>query len=142
MTPPTNRAEVEKLKKEKREKEAKEPYRPNGLYSTSGNWEYKYASPKTFSNFFITLKNTTSYNFKKVKFRVTIYKNESFGETEVFSKVIEKTETIYSGDVVRFEIFELRDFYVGINITDKDNFSFRAEIIDAKPRPGYEDLPY
>lgn len=142
VTPPTNQEEVDRLAKEKRERESKKPYIPYGLYCSYGNWEYKYARPETFSNFFVTLKNTTSYDFKRVKFRVRIYKNATYEKTEVFSKVIEKSESIYAGDVVRFEIFELRDFYVGINITNKNNFSFGVEIVDAKPRPGYEDLPY
>ena len=142
INPPTNMEEQDKLIKEKREKEAKEPYKPYGLYFTSCNWEYQNYRPEIFSNFFVTLKNTTSNDFKKIKFRVTIYKTEKYGKTEVFSKTIVKNENVYSDDVVRFEINELKDFYVGVNITDKDNFDWNAEIIDAKPRPGYEDLPY
>lgn len=142
INPPTNQAEVEQLEKEQRKREANKPYTPYGLYCSNGNWESKYARPETFSNFFVTIKNTTSNDFKKVKFRVTISKKKLYKKTEVFSKIIEKSESIYAGDVVRFEIYELRDFYVGIKITDKDNFDFDVDIIDAKPRPGYEDLPY
>lgn len=142
LSEPTNKEEQEKLELEKRKATALEPYTPYGIYFTGCNWKYKYARPETFTNFYVTLKNSTSNTFKKLKFRVKIYKGEGYGRTEVFSKVIEKNETVYADDVVRFEIFELRDFYVGINITDKDNFSWDAEIVDAKPRPGYEDLPY
>jgi len=142
IEPPTNKEEQEKLEREKREREAKEPYKPWGLYFTSCDWEYKYASPKTFSNFFVTLNNNTSNDFKKVRFKVTIFKNDGYPKTKVFSRTIEKNESIYAGDVVRFEIFELRDYYTGVDITNKNNFDWSAEIIDAKPRPGYEDLPY
>lgn len=142
LSTPTNKEEQKKLELKKRKAAALEPYTPYGINFTGCNWEYKYARPKTFTNFHVTLKNSTSDTFKKLKFRVKIYKGEGYGKTEVFSKVIEKNETVYADDVVRFEIFELRDFYVGINITDKDNFSWDAELVDAKPRPGYEDLPY
>lgn len=142
IAPPTNKEEQAKIELERRKAAALEPYTPWGIYFTGCNWEYKYARPETFTNFYVTLKNSTSNNFDKVKFRVKIYKNGSYGKTEVFSKVIEKSDKIYAGDVVRFEIFELRDFYVGINISNKDNFSWDAELVDAKPRPGYEDLPY
>ena len=142
LTIPTNKEEQAKLELEKRKATALEPYTPYFIYFTGCNWEYKYASPETFTNFFVTLKNSTSNTFKKLKFRVKIYKGEGYDRTEVFSKVIEKNETVYADDVVRFEIYELRDFYVGVNITDKNNFSWDAELVDAKPRPGYEDLPY
>ena len=139
---PTNKEEQEKIELERRKTTSMEPYTPSSIYFTGCNWEYKYARPKTFTNFYVTLKNSTSYNFEKVKFRVKIYKNSNYRKTEVFSKVIEKNEKIYTDDIVRFEIMELRDFYVGIDITNKDNFSWDAELVDAKPRPGYEDLPY
>ena len=142
ITPFMTQEELAEIKRKKREVEAKKPYTPYGISFTNSNWEYKYASPKTFTNFFVTLKNTTSNDFKRIKFRVTIYKNDGYPKTEVFSKIIEKNEPIYSGDVVRFEVFELRDFYTGVNITDKDNFDWNAVLIDAKPRPGYEDVPF
>lgn len=142
ISEPTNKKEQEKLELEKRKRKALESYTPYGVYFTGCNWEYKYARPETFTNFFVTLKNTTHNTFKKLKFRVKIYKEEKYRKTEVFSKIIEKNETVYADDVVRFEIFELRDFYVGINITKKENFSWDAELVDAKPRPGYEDLSY
>ena len=142
ITPFMTQEELAEIKRKEREAEAKKPYTPYGIYFTSGNWEYQYASPKTFTNFFVTLKNTTSNDFKKIKFRVTIYKNDGYPKTEVFSRIIEKNEPIYSGDVVKFEVYELRDFYTGVNITNKDNFDWNAELVDAKPRPGYEDVPY
>jgi hypothetical protein len=142
LSEPTNKEEQEKLELENRKRKALESYTPYGIYFTSCNWEYKYSRPEKFTNFFVTLKNTTPNTFKKLKFRVKIYKEEKYGKTEVFSKIIEKNETVYADDVVRFEVFELRDFYVGINITKKENFSWDAELIDAKPRPDYEDLPY
>jgi hypothetical protein len=142
ITPFMSQEELAEIERKKREEKAKQPYTPYGINFKSCNWEYKYASPKTFSNFFVTLKNTTSNNFKKIKFRVTIYKNDGYPKTEVFSKIIEKNESIYAGDVVRFEVDELRDFYSGVNITDKDNFDWKAVLVDAKPRPGYENMPF
>lgn len=142
ITPPTNKEEQEKLELEKKKAVALEPYTPWGIFFMGCNWEYKYSRPETFTNFYVTLKNSTSNNFDKIKFRIKIYKNGTYGKTEIFSKIIEKNDRINAGDVLRFEIFELRDFYLGINITNKDNFSWDAELVDAKPRPGYEDLPY
>lgn len=142
ITPFMTQEELAEVERKKREAEAKIPYTPYGINFTSCDWEYQYASPKTFTNFFVTLKNTTSNDFKKIKFRVTIYKNDGYSKTEVFSKIIDKNETIYAGDVVRFEVYELRDFYTGVNIADEDNFDWSAVLVDAKPRPGYEDLPF
>lgn len=137
---PTNNEEQEKLKREKRAREAKEPYTPSGLYFTSGN--FRYFSPTTISNFFVTLKNNTSNDFKKFRFKLTIYTNNGYSRTDVFSKTIEKNESIYAGDVFSFEILELQNYYIGVDMRNKNNFGWSGEIIDAKPRPGYEDLPY
>jgi hypothetical protein len=139
---PTNKEEQAKLELEKRKKEAKEPYQPWGLDFASCNWEYKNAAPKKFSNFFVTLKNSTSNNFKRVRFKVTIFDNREFPKTEIFSKTIEMNKPVYSGDLIRIEIIELRNFYTGFNIKDEKNFDWNAEVIDAKPKPGFEDLPY
>lgn len=111
------------------------PYKPLGLYFTSWNWQYKYASITTFSEFFVTLSNQSGNDFERIKYRVTIYDTKNGYRTQVFSKILERNEKIYSGDVVRFEVNELRDFYVGVDVSNKNNFECNAEIIDAKPRP-------
>lgn len=111
------------------------PYKPFGLYFTSWNWQYKYASITSFSEFFVTLSNQTGNDFERIKYRVTIYDTKNGNRTQVFSKILERNEKIYNGDVVRFEVNELRDFYVGVDVSNKNNFECDAEIVDAKPRP-------
>ncbi len=130
ISKPTNRLE-----------QAKMPYVPFwGLSVTRFSWTYKHRNSQSFETFKVTIKNTTGHDFKRVKFRLTIYdrkKNE-----KVFSKIIEINEPIYNGDVAVFEVEELRDFYTGFYVRNKNNFDVDAQIVDAKPRPGYEDLPF
>jgi hypothetical protein len=114
---------------------AETPYKPYGLAFTSCNWEYKYMSTNTFSNFFVTFKNGTEDNFDNLKFKVTISTRKYGLNTEVFSRTIQQNQNIYAGDVLRFEVLELRDFYVGVNIADKNNFYWNAEVVDARPHP-------
>jgi hypothetical protein len=139
ITEPTN----DDIEKEKRIKEASEPYIPfMGLYIDYAQWSWSDLSPKTFSNFHLTIKNYTSNDFKKLKFSLKVFvKNNSY-ESEIFSKTIEMNELLSAGDVIRHEIPDLRNFYAGVNLSDKKNFSWTVKIIDAKPKPGYEDLPY
>lgn len=111
------------------------PYKPFSLYFTSWNWQYKYASITSFSEFFVTLSNQTGNDFERIKYRVTIYDTKNGNRTQVFSKILERNEKIYNGDVVRFEVNELRGFYVGVDVSNKINFECKAEIVDAKPRP-------
>lgn len=111
------------------------PYEPYGLYFNSWNWEYKYASINTFSKFFVTLSNQSGNDFERIKYRVTIYDTKKGNKTQIFSKIFERNEKIYNGDVVRFEVYDLRNFYVGIDVSNKNNFKCDAEIVDAKPRP-------
>jgi hypothetical protein len=111
------------------------PYKPFGLYFTSWNWLTKSTSITSFSEFFVTLSNATGNDFERIKYRVSIYVTKNGNREEVFSKILERNEKIYNGDVVRFEVYELRDFYAGVNVSNKNNFECIAEIIDAKPRP-------
>jgi len=111
------------------------PYKPFSLYFTSWNWQYKYASITSFSEFFVTLSNQSGDDFERIKYRVTIYDTKNGNRTQVFSKILERNEKIYNGDVVRFEVNELRDFYVGVDVSNKNNFECNAEVVDAKPRP-------
>lgn len=111
------------------------PYKPFGLYFASWNWQYKYASITSFSDFYVTLSNQSGNDFERIKYRVTIYDTKHGNRSQVFSKILERNEKIYNGDVVRFEVQELRNFYVGIDVSNKNNFECKAEIVDAKPRP-------
>lgn len=139
ITEPTN----DDIQKEKRLKEAGEPYIPwIGLYIDNYNFSYSELSPKTLSKFYVTIKNYTPDNFRKIKFKLTVYVKERTYEREIFSKTIERNELLSSDDVIRFEILDLRDFYVGVDLSNKNKLSWNVKIIDAKPRPGYEDLPY
>lgn len=117
-----------------REKLEAEPYQPIGLTFTRCDWEWNYTHDKSFKRFYVTIKNGSSENFDYVKYRITIHVVGS-PSTEVFSKTMELNEKILSGDVLRFEIIPLRDFYVGKDLTIKANFDWEADVLDAKPRP-------
>ena len=119
----------------RKEELAKQPYTPWGLDFTYANWNYEYSSIKSFSDFHVTLKNDTENQFDYIKYSVTIYTSKYGKRDEVFSRTFERFEKIYPGDVVRFEIPDLRDYYIGVDISNKDNFSWNATIKDAKPRP-------
>jgi len=108
------------------------PFTPQGLSFTNWNWRYKYQSIKTFSEFFITLSNKTGNDFDFIKYRVTI--SDSSGNP-VFKKTYEKNEKIYNDNMTRFEVPDLKDFYVGVDVSIKDNFKCEVEVLDAKPRP-------
>lgn len=135
---PTSKAE----QLEKRKTTALEPYIPFGFYPTGCNWEFDKQRPKEFTKFFANFKNSSSDSFESVKFRLKIYKEDDLGKTQIFNKLIEKKVTINEDDLIRIEINELREFYLGIDITKKEKFSVDIKLIDVKPRPGYEDLPY
>ena len=125
--------EEEEIKR--KEELAREPYTPWRLDFTYANWNYKYNSIKSFSDFHVTLKNETENDFNYIKYSVTIYKYKNGNKEEMFSRTYERSEKLYSGDVVRFEIPDLRDFYLGVDISNENNFDWYAEILDAKPKP-------
>jgi hypothetical protein len=135
--PPTNEREV----LEQRKNEAKMPYVPWGLYSTGSNWGWRSNEKKKFTNVWTTIKNNTDYDFHQIKFRITVIDKTDFNSV-LFSKVITKRETLSAGDVIRFEIIELRNFYTTFDISNDNNFDITVEIEDAKPKPGFEDLDY
>jgi hypothetical protein len=136
LSPPTN----EELAYEERLSEASAPNTPYDIKFSDVSWEYRYSDPRTFSKFFLTVENQTDYDYKRLKFKLTIYDSKEEPRNVIFSKTIEKKEMLSSGDVVRFEIYELRDFFVDVNLNKKHSFGWSAKLIDAKPRPGYEDL--
>ena len=131
---------IDILKKEEEERKrkeelAKKPYSPYGLGFNYANWNYKYKSIKSFSDFHVTLKNETENDFDYIKYSVTIYKYQNGDKQEMFSRTYERNDKLYAGDVVRFEVIDLRDFYLGVDISNENNFGWTTEIIDAKPRP-------
>jgi len=128
ITPPTNASEEKKRLEN-------QPYKPFGLWFTNCNWKYSNYALTTFSNFYVTLSNNTGHDFDYIKFRVSLKTNKNGYEETVFSKTLERREKIYDKDVVKFEIEELRGFYIGVNINNEKNFDWDSEILDAKPRP-------
>lgn len=109
------------------------PYIPYSVYFTTWNWHYEYATITSFSDFFLTLANYSGYDFDRIKYRIEIHDEKN--NTKVFSRILERNEKIYNEDVVRFEVKELRDFYVGVDVSNKNNFWCNVKIVDAKPRP-------
>lgn len=125
-----------------REDFALTPYTPIDIYFDDYTWTYHTNSPFTFTNFHLKISNNTPNNFKRLKFRLTI-RNGLFGE-KLFSKIITINEPISHKDYFPIEIYELCNFYIGTNIACNpcENINITTELIDAKPRPGFEDLPF
>jgi hypothetical protein len=128
ITPPTNTEEEQQRMEQL-------PYKPYSLNFTHANWVYKNVSVNVFHRFYLTISNGTSNDFDRIRYKVTISQTMKDGTKNlIFSKTIERNEKIYAGDIVPFEVLELRNLYVGSDIS-KGNFDWEAEVIDAKPRP-------
>lgn len=123
---PTNKEEFQK-----------QIYVPVELKFSYFNWHYKLKSGATscteFASFFATISNQTKDNFDHIKFRIKII--NTLNGHELFSKTYEKFEKIYSGDIVRYEIPELENYFLGVNVMKTENFNCIGEILDAKPKP-------
>jgi hypothetical protein len=141
ITTPTNKGEQDEIEKQRRVIESKKNYKPKGLEITYYNWSYK-DNPKTFSEFYVTIKNSTPYDFKKISFKLVIVSSNQNPKIDIFNRTIEEYIQIYAGDAVRIKINELNNYYTGVDISNEKNFKIYTFLLDAKPNPEYEDLPY
>lgn len=127
---------------EKRKEEiGKQTYQPRNLTFKSCDWETKGYTPKKFEHFFVSIENTDQKEFDYIKYRVSIF-DASTGKWEldrekIFSKTYEYRGKIYPNDILRLEIPDLKNYFLNIDLSDKDNFSWRGEILDASPKPEY-----
>ena len=103
-----------------------------GLSFTEGTWEYNHNDIETISKFWVTFKNSTTRELSYIKFRISIYINKNSENKEIFRRTIEKNEKIYSGDILRFEIEELKDFYTGVRVNNENNITWDAVVLEAK----------
>lgn len=103
----------------------------SSLYITEANWEFNNDNIQTFKRFWITFQNLSQKDIRYIKFRLTIKVKDGL-DREVFRRTIEKNEKVFSNDIVRYEIEELRDFYIGVNVSVKGNFVWDAEVLEVK----------
>lgn len=103
----------------------------SSLYITEVNWEFNNDNIQTFKRFWITFQNLSQKDIRYIKFRLTIKVKDGL-DREVFRRTIEKNEKVFSNDIVRYEIEELRDFYIGVNVSVKGNFVWDAEVLEVK----------
>tara|TARA_B100001287_G_scaffold276192_1_gene286167 strand:+ start:1145 stop:2218 length:1074 start_codon:yes stop_codon:yes gene_type:complete len=150
--------QAEKEKKEQIERERKEkekqrkidlenkPYKPSGLRIRGSNWSYR---DKTFSEFRTKIVNNTDHYVNRVKFRLSIYTGaEFYGGTKSFSKTYDLSYYVpkgYSmggrenlflepGDIQEIQIQELRDFFLGEDLSNQKNWYIKTEVLDVYPK--------
>lgn len=115
-----------------------ENFTPGLVYiSSQYNWRYKYGNLNSFSEFYINIVNDLMSDISSVKYKITIKKKGQWLNEEVFSKTFEYNQKIYSENKIRVEIEELRDFYIGVDVSDDENFFMESEIIDVRPHPQF-----
>tara|TARA_R110001632_G_scaffold190272_1_gene310895 strand:- start:540 stop:1640 length:1101 start_codon:yes stop_codon:yes gene_type:complete len=141
------------LEKEKKEKEKKEKeklisaFTPWQLRIGGATWSY---NDETFSDFNLNISNNSDdYIFEKVKFYFSL--TNSFG-TKVFARTftielggrsgwgydengkIILPSKLSPGDVYRFEVPGLYDFYLGEKIQNQDDWDYEIKVIDSWPK--------
>lgn len=127
-----NKSQKENMNEQIQQEDVRTPYTPYGLDITYANWNYKYARIKEFEDFTVTLTNKTNENFKMVRYRIKLYVNENGSKREVFSKSYEYYQRLNAGDIIRIPVYDLTGFYMGVNVSENDNFSWTGYIEDSE----------
>jgi len=146
---------LENQKKEKKELERKKqeeiefknkPYVPWGLKIRGANWSYL---EQTFSEFRLKIINDTDYYVGRVKFQFSIFTGAEYsGGTKSFSKTYDLSYYVpkgYSmggseklslepGDIQEIQIQELRDFFLGEDISNQKNWYTKTTILEVFPK--------
>jgi hypothetical protein len=112
--------------------EDRQPYQPYGLDITHANWHWKYARIKEFEDFTVTLTNKTTEDFKMVKYRLKVFVKENGGKTEVFSKSYEYYQRLNAGDIIRIPVYDLTQFYMGVDVSNDNNWTWTGYIEDSE----------
>lgn len=113
-----------------------EDYAPSDVYiSNQYNWKYKYSDLKRFTEFYIDIVNHSNEDITNVKYNIKISTQTGWPSNEVFNKTYEYNQKIYKDNKIRIEVADLKDFYVGVDVSGENSFSMKGEIIDVKPHP-------
>lgn len=110
----------------------KQPYQPYGLGITYANWHWKYARIKEFEDFTVTLTNKTTEDFKMVKYRLKLFVIENGNKREVFSKSYEYYQRLNAGDVIRIPVYDLAQFYMGVDVSKDENWTWTGYVEDSE----------
>jgi len=82
--------------------------------------------------------NYSAFDFDYLKFRVILRHEISPTSSEIFfNQTIEINKKIFKGDDVWVDIDDMNNYYTGF-ILNKNNISFHAELIEARPKPESE----
>lgn len=138
ISEPMNQSDFDEFSRKKRKELEMKPFVPEGLEINYANWQIASNEPEIFKHFYVRVENHTAYTFKRITFTVQI--NQNHPSQTSFNKTIVEKLTLYPGDVIRIEVDELRNFWAGYNVLNRDNWGWYGYIVDAKPRPGYEDV--
>jgi hypothetical protein len=150
--------EKERKEKEKKEREKQEeielknkPYVPWGLKIRGANWSYREGQKgeQRFEEFRLKIVNDTDYYVDRVKFQFSIYTGaEYYGGTKSFSKTYDlsyyvpkgyssggsKKLSLEPGDIQEIQIQELRDFFLGEDISNQKNWYTKTTILEVFPK--------
>lgn len=118
------------LSSECREFETK-PYTPITLSKHELLWDN--LGQKTFNFVALRLYNLTPYTIEKVKYRISITRNED--DMLIFMKTLESEVNINEGDVGDMVIDGLKGVHLGAELHSDENFSWSVDILDVFPKP-------
>ncbi len=112
--------------------QVRQPYHPYGLDINHANWHWDYARIEEFEDFTVTLSNKTTEDFKMVKYRLKLFVKENGGKTEVFSKSYEYYQRLNAGDIIRIPVYDLAQFYMGVDVSNKKNWTWTGYVEDSE----------
>lgn len=142
--------EIEEKKKIEEERLKNKIYKPYGFRIGNSNWTY-YEKQK-FSEFRCILTNDTQHLVNRVKFRVSIFTGSSskyssykgqkrFSKTYDLSSYLPRDQVygtekliLYPGDTQEIVIPDLRNFYLGEDVTSDGNWYVDYEVIEVFPK--------
>lgn len=138
--------EVLERKKQKEIELKNKPYAPWGLKIRGENWSYR---EQTFSEFRLKIVNDTDYFVNRVKFQFSIFTGAEYsGGTKSFSKTYDlsyyvqkgysmggsKKLSLEPGDIQEIQIQELRDFFLGEDISNQKKWYTKTTILEVFPK--------
>jgi len=141
--------ERERLERKKqRELELKnKPYTPWGVRIEGSNWSYR---DNKFTEFRTKIVNDSDHIVNRVKFQFSIYTGAEYsGGTKSFSKTYDlrdyvprgvmmgrANERLYlePGDIQEIQIQELRNFFLGEDVSNQKKWYIKTKIIDVYPK--------
>ena len=106
-----------------------EPYCPkDAIEFKRVNWSSDYWN-KMFVSAHVEVHNNSPNDIETIKFRVKGFNNDEM----FYNQTISRSNKIYAGDIVTFQLPEITAYYAGFKI-DKNTIEFTAELLEVMPR--------